>query len=283
MENKETELKEKGLERMIPLKHCATNFAIKKNQVRNILQTKTEKINSSKKASSSKYFPEMRLENMDKSITGIADLIIENDLGVTILDFKTGKIYSDSIEESEKAEQVIKKEYEVQLKLYAHLYFLMKGKYPKALYLVTLSNNFIEVDFETETCEAVYLEALEFLLVINSFISNNDIQAIAKPSVDNCKYCSYRPACNFYSDWLTINFEIVNDLFGIVEKVTQFGNGSLGVQLSTNGRQVLINGLPIPMKEKLESLVGKNIMLYNLKKTKQSINATANNFTTVYE
>ena len=280
---KEEELKEKGLAGITPLKYFVTDFALKKNQIKNILKKRQEKADRSTKTSSSKYYPEKRLENSDKSITGIADLIIENDLGITILDFKTGKIYSDAINESGITEQVVKKEYEVQLKLYAHLYFLMNGKYPNALFIVTLSNDFIEVEFKNSDCEIIYSEALEFLATTNLFITNNDINAIANPSIENCKYCSNRPACSYYSSWLTTNFEAVNDLFGIIEKVNTFNNDTLGLQLQTDNKQILINGLQISDKEGFESLIGKNVTLYNLKKTRQSLNATANNFTVVYE
>lgn len=281
--NKEEELKEKDLASITPLKYFVTDFALKKNQIKNILKKRQDKADCSTKTSSSKYYPEKRLENSDRSITGIADLIIENDLGTTILDFKTGKIYSDAIDESGITEQVVKKEYEVQLKLYAHLYFLMNGKYPKALFIVTLSNDFIEVEFKNSDCEIIYSEALNFLTTTNLFITKNDMNAIANPSIENCKYCSYRPACSYYSIWLNTNFEAVNDLFGIIEKVNTFNNDTLGLQLQTDNKQILINGLQISDKEGFESLIGKNVTLYNLKKTRQSLNATANNFTVVYE
>lgn len=280
---KEEELKGKGLASITPLKYFVSDFALKKNQLKNILHKRQDKINRSPKTSSSKFYPEKRLENLDKSITGIADLIIESDSGTTILDFKTGKIYSDAIDESGTIEQVVKKEYEVQLKLYAHLYFLMNGKYPKALFIVTLSNDFIEVAFENSDCEKIYSEALNFLASTNSIIIKDDMKSIAKPSMDNCKYCSYRPACSFYSNWLTTNFETVNDLFGTIEKVNQFNNDTLGLQLLSGDQQILINGLDIVDKEDFESLIGKNVVLYNLKKTRQSLNATANYFTAIYE
>lgn len=280
---KEEELKGKGLSSITPLKYFVSDFALKKNQIKNILQKRQQKINYSSKTSSSKFYPEKRLENSAKSITGIADLIIENDSGTTILDFKTGKVYSDAIDESGITEQVVKMEYEIQLKLYAHLYFLMNEKYPKALFIVTLTNDFIEVKFENSDCEKIYSEALNLLATTNSFITNDDMKSIAKPSMENCKYCSYRPACSYYSNWLTTNFDTVNDLFGTVEKVNQFSNDTLGLQLQTQDKQVLINGLSMERKKDFETLIGKNVILYNLKKTRQSLNATANNFTVIYE
>ena len=114
IKKKEDELKEKGLANVTPLKYFVNDFAIKKNQVKSILQKKQEKLNHTINPSSSKFYPEMRLENSDKSITGVADLVIENDSGTTILDFKTGKIFTDAIDESGITEQVVKKEYEIQ-------------------------------------------------------------------------------------------------------------------------------------------------------------------------
>lgn len=159
----------------------------------------------------------------------------------------------------------------------------MNGVYPKALFIVTLSNDFIEVEFKNSECEVIYSEVLSFLTTTNLFITNNDMDAIANPSIENCKYCSYRPACSFYSIWLTANFEGVNDLFGIIEKVNTFNNDTLGLQLRADNKQILINGLQVSNKERFESLIGKNVTLYNLKKTRQSLNATANNFTVIYE
>jgi hypothetical protein len=281
--NKEIELKEKGLSSITPLKYFVTDFALKKNQIKNILQKRKEKSDNANKVKSNIFFSEKRLENSNRSIAGIVDLIIENDFGATILDFKTGKIYSKAIDESEFSDLVIKKEYEIQLKLYAHLYYIMNGKYPFALYLVTLSNDFIKITFKESECEKIYLEALDFLSKTNSDIVKNDLKAIARPSSENCKYCSYRPACTFYSTWISDNFETVKDLSGKIEKVDQFSNDTLGLQLITNGKLVLINGLPVDQKENFETLIGKNVIIYNLKKNKQSLNATANNFTVVYE
>ncbi len=280
---KEDELKGKGLSSIVPLKYFVTDFALKKNQLKNILQKKMDKINYSQKIVQSKYQPEKRLENSDKSITGIADLIIVNDTGTTILDFKTGRVYSEAIDECGNIGQIIKKEYDFQLKLYAHLYFLMNGEYPTALFLVTLSNDFINLPFSHKECEKIYSEAMSFLSTTNTFVIKKEFESIAKPSIENCKYCSYRPACSFYSEWLATNFQHVNDLIGIVKKVTLFQNHSLGLQLLVNDKEVLINELPSNLKDKFEDLMNKNVILYNLKKTKQSFNATANNFTIVYE
>ena len=280
---KEEELKQKGLSNITPLKYYVTDFALKKNQIKNILNKKKDKINKFPKASSSKYFAEFRLENTDKTVIGVADLIIENDFGSIILDFKTGKIYSDQIDESNVEEQIIKKEYEIQLKLYAHLYYLKNNKYPTSLYLVTLSNDFVEVKFSKLECEKTYLDALSFISETNSFIEKSEFNEIAKPSSENCKYCSYRPACNYYSKWLVNNFETVNDMIGVIEKVTRFNNNSLGLQLLTTDQRILINGFSTEFTDEFEKKIGNNIVLYNLRKTKQSLNATANNYTTVYE
>ncbi len=279
---KEEELKSKGLSRIVPLKYFVTDFGLKKNQIKNILQRKKEKIDTNQKSSANNYYPEKKLENSDKSITGIADLIIENNIDVTILDFKTGKIFTDAIDEFGDSIQVIKKEYDFQLKLYAHLYFIMNGRYPNKLYLVSLENDFIDVPFTKEDSENIYKEAIIFLSKTNTSIRDEEFESIAKPSKVNCKYCSYRPACIYYSNWLKTNFENVNDLAGVLEKVTLFDNNTLGLKLKIQDKQVLINGLPSELGKDFENLITKKITVYNLKKTKQSLNATTNNFTIIY-
>jgi len=280
---KEKELIENGLVSITPLKYFVTDFALKKNQVKALLQKRKVKFGPNQMPSLAKYYPEKRLENKDGTIVGIADLIIENDEGITILDFKTGKIYSEAIDECGVIEHVIKKEYEMQLKLYAHLYFLITNKYPAKLFLVTLSNDFIEVEFESSECEKNYSEALVFLSNINISIDKGTFAEIAKPSIENCKYCSYRPACEFYSRWLPGNFENTSDLTGILDKITQFNNGSFGLQLNLNDKQVLVNGFTNNSDNNFKDFLNKEITLYSLKKTRQSLNATANSYTIVYE
>ncbi len=280
---KEIELKNKGLANIVPLKYFVTDFALKKNQLRNILQNKQSKVDGGSKTSTSSYYPEKKLANQDNSITGIADLIVKNDTFVNIVDFKTGKIYTDSIDEYGNIEQTIKKEYEFQLKLYAYLYFIMYGSYPTSLFLVTLEDIFIEIPFTESECEKIYNEAILFLSTTNSYINSGRFETIARPSKENCQYCAYRPACNYYSNWLVLNQNQVNDLTGVLTKVNLFNNDSMGLQLQMGNDTVLINDITSSSKEEFENLLNKKITLYNVRKNKQSLNATANHFTIAYE
>jgi hypothetical protein len=280
---KENELKNKGLSNLTPLKYFVTDFALKKNQLRNILQSKKDKIDKGQRKTTSSYYPEMKLTNLDNTITGIADLVIKNGNSVIIIDFKTGNIYTDSIDEYGSIERIIKREYETQLKLYAHLYYLMHGVYPSSLFLVTLDNDFIDIPFTKKDCESIYQEAVAFLSTINNFIKNDQFDGIAKPSEENCKYCAYRPACIYFSSWLITNYQQVNDLTGILKSVTLFNNNSLGLQLQVDSNEILISELPGGQKQGFENLLNKKVTLYNVRKSKQSLNATANNFTIVYE
>lgn len=281
--NKEEELKRKGLSNIVPLKYFVTDFALKKNQLKYILQKKISKTNQNQPSASNKYLPEKKLYNLDRTITGIADLIIENDYGISILDFKTGRIHTDEIDEYGRVAQVIKKEYESQLKLYAHLYFLMNDKYPTKLYLVTLTDDFVEIQFTKDQCEEIYIGALDFLSKTNAVIKNKNFESIARPCVENCKYCAYRPACISYLKWLPANLEAMYDLVGVIEAVTSFSNDTIGLQLLVNNRQILVNGLSLEMMPDFKKLIGNKVALFNLKKSKETLNGTANNFTIAYE
>jgi CRISPR/Cas system-associated exonuclease Cas4 (RecB family) len=280
---KENELKDKGLLNIVPLKYFVTDFALKKNQLRNILQGKEDKIDRRSKNAINRYHSEKRLSNPDNTITGIADLVVTNEDSVTIIDFKTGKIYTEAIDEYGAIERIVKKEYEFQLKLYAQLYFLMYGIYPVSLFLVTLENNFVEIPFTKSECEDTYQQAVSFLSTTNNLIKTGQIELLAKPAEENCKYCLYRPACNYYSTWIENNFQLVNDLTGILRSVLLFNNGSLGLQLEVNHTEILINGLQGTFKNDFEKLLNKKVKLYNVRKNKQSLNATANNFTIIYD
>lgn len=280
---KENELKGKGLLNIVPLKYFVTDFALKKNQLRNILQSKKDKIDRRSKNAIKHYHPEKRLTNPDNTIAGIADLVITNEDSATIIDFKTGKIYTEDIDEYGAIERIVKKEYEFQLKLYAQLYFLMYGTYPTSLFLVTLENDFVEIPFTRNECQDTYQQAVSFLSTTNNLIKTGQLELLAKPAEENCKYCLYRPACTYYSNWLESNFQLVNDLTGTLKSVIFFNNGSLGLQLEADNKQILINGLQGAFKNDFERALNKKIKIYNVRKNKQSINATATNSTITYE
>src|SRR5699024_448759 len=96
VKNLEDELLQKGLSFFIPLKIMVRNFGLKKIQLKKYLQNKTKSTTVSKHT---KLYSEKWLESRNKLIGGKVDLIIENGSSVEIIDFKTGAITQDCMDD----------------------------------------------------------------------------------------------------------------------------------------------------------------------------------------
>jgi RecB family exonuclease len=279
IEEKEATLKKEGLTAMTPLKYFCEDFALKKLRIKAMIKKQpvfTKKNTDFKKT----HFSEEKLFNQDKSISGVVDLLIINDDGAVLLDFKTGSIYEDSL--NENGEQDLKKDYEYQLKLYAYLCYLKKGIFPKKLFIVTIENAYIEISSTFDECEKIYTGALLFLKELNEAIINRDELKLANCSIENCKFCGYRPACSVYGEWFKINYAETRDLMGTMVKMNVFENNTIGIEMIVANQKVLINGFCLFEKEDLINKINQELNIYNVKKSKSSVNGTANYYTVIY-
>lgn len=279
IDKKETILKTGGLSGITPLKYFADGFALKKIKARNLIRSRVS-AQVTRTPGNKRYLPEERLSNVGKTISGVVDLIIEEAPFVTIIDFKTGGVFETSLDDD--GESVVKKDYEYQLKLYCYLYYLKHNLLPCKLFIVTLENSYIEIPFTLEDCKTVYDEATSFLESTNASVEVEGYGSLAHCSTDNCKYCSYRPACQYYSQWLDSHFEETKDLKGKLLKVNIFGNNTMGIELEVAGQTVLVNGFDPSFQVQMEKKTGMELRLYNLKKNRQSWNAIVNNYTITY-
>jgi len=80
-------------------------------------------------------------------IAGKIDLVVEEEQETEIIDFKTGAITQDVLDDDGEIFSEIKEEYKEQLKLYAYLYFETIGKFPSELSLIDLAKQKFTVDF----------------------------------------------------------------------------------------------------------------------------------------
>lgn len=279
IDEKEASLRNAGSSAMVPLKYFCDDFALKKLKVRGLLKRQGTPSKSAGSQLKNRYAEE-KLTNPENTVTGIVDLIIKNENGIIFLDFKTGAIYDGTL--NENGEAAVKKDYEYQLKLYAYLYYLKTGILPDRLFIVTLENSYVEVAFTFEECKVLYQDAIVFLNNINQTLAKKNYASLANCSLDNCKFCAYRPACAFYDTWFETNFEDTKDLKGKLLKVNTFGNNTVGLEIELSGQKALVNGFDMATKEKLEMNIGHQLKIYNLRKSKNSINATANHYTTIY-
>lgn len=281
IERKEDELKALGLSHLVPLKHFANDFALKKLQVKNLIKGK-RLVHKSFTSTARKYLSEVALTNKDKTITGTADLITQDGDYISIADFKSGNIYEIQPGDEGDPITIIKREYELQLKLYAYLFYDMNGLFPRDLYIVTIANLYIEIIFTFEECERIYSDAITTLSSINKIISDGDFDKLAVCNATNCRSCSCRPACIYYSNWHKVNYAQTRDLAGILMDINVFGNGTLGVELIADDARFFVNGFSVQMRGFFAKLLGKEIKLFNLVKNSKSLNATSNNFTVIY-
>ena len=256
----EDDLQSKGFGFFVPLKIKLRNFGLKKIQLKKHLRNEPEQpiISSDIKFHSEKWF-----ESKDKLIGGKVDLIIENGSNVEIIDFKTGAITQDCLDDEGEIFSDVKNEYKEQLKLYAYLYFENVNKFPANLSLVDLAKQKFSVEISEEECKAIFDEAKNLLKTTNDCINTKSFLAI--PTEENCKYCLYRPACSFFQKKLETDFSF-NDVFGEIKDVKKFQNGNVSLFLQNGRKNLTIRNFASEKFDELNNNRNKKICVYNIRK-----------------
>ena len=224
-------------EHLVPLELSSFNYEVKK-----ILSFKmAEQIfDSSGQRASGKQCAEQWFESADGKIGGKIDLILHHDDGVEIIDYKTGNVL-DAQSGSE-----VKDEYKVQMKLYAGLYYEVKGDWPVKLSLIGIDRQKYYVSFSQEECAELLEEARRIIDETNELIEAGlKPEDFANPSPSACRYCSYRPACKKYWQSRNHSDKWPVDVLGKVKEKTVLGNGFCRVSISNNGVECVIRGLSV--------------------------------------
>tara|TARA_R110002050_G_scaffold85135_1_gene181723 strand:+ start:9256 stop:10317 length:1062 start_codon:yes stop_codon:yes gene_type:complete len=257
LSKEERTLGDMGFAFFTPLSENVPGYTIKKMQVKSLIKTRKMEVQENKKTDSS-ILTEKWLEAQDSLIGGYVDIIVNLNGYTKLSDFKSGKIL---LEEGE-----IKEEYEVQLKLYAYLHNEVYGKYPDKLSIIDLEKKEYQVAFTPEECDELATKSREALLEINSLIEMDELEALARPDIDNCKSCLYRPACSFYWNLpLSDTDSIFRDIKGHVAEVKQFRNGNLNATLHKNDGELLVSHINSEYLPFLSGLIGKEVAFYNVK------------------
>lgn len=234
-----------GYDFFVPLQKKVKDFIMKKILLKDHLLNFSER---PPRASNTKFHSEKWYESKDKLIGGKIDLVIEAEQEIEILDFKTGAITQDILDDDGEVSSEVKAEYKEQLKLYAYLYFENTGKFPTQLILVDLTKQKFTVDFSVNECNAIFEEAKLLLSSTNNCIEKETFTA--NPTEANCKYCLYRPACSFYLKHIeTVNS--FNDVSGSVQNVVKFQNGNVSLYLESGDKLFTVSNLP---SEKFDEL-----------------------------
>jgi len=273
----ESRLAELGYNFFIPLQKNVKDFGMKKILLKKHMRNKTENHQS---AITRKFYSEKWLESKDSLIAGKIDLLVENQDGTEIIDFKTGSITQDFLDDDGEIFIDIKEEYKGQLKLYACLYREATGRFPDKLTLIDLAKQRFEIDFSEVECNSLFEEAKQLLSVTNDGIEHGVFSA--NPSEANCKYCLYRPACSFFLQFI-ITDKSFNDVVGTVKNVIKYQNGNVSVFLESEGNTTIITNFSLERYDELNGSLNKYICIFNLRKEATELVYSATKTTVIYE
>ena len=273
----EVNLVQLGYDFFVPLQKNVKDFGMKKVLLKKHLKKNSENPESASKV---KFYSEKWLESKDKLIAGKVDLIIEDEQGNEIIDFKTGAITQDVLDDDGEIFSKIKEEYTDQLKLYAQLYFENTGKFPSKLSLIDLTKQKFAVAFTQSECESIFMEAKKLLATINQSIIDGTYKA--NPSEKNCKYCLYRPACSSFSKLLEFKHTF-NDVSGTIRNVVKYHNGNINILLENRESNITVTGFHSTKYDDLNARIDKRISIFNLWKEAAELVFSTTKTTVIYE
>jgi len=183
---------------------------------------------------------ELPVSSPEGLVAGYVDCAVETRDGIVLRDYKTGAITEDN------SSSAVKTIYQVQLRLYAALYYSSFGRWPTRLELVPLRGDPIAVSFSPDECLSLLRDATDLLKHANTRIEQVDqvadrldaLASLAAPRPSSCRYCLYRPACPAYREaragpvtdesWPT-------DVLGQVIEIRMLGNGRLNLSIADPG------------------------------------------------
>lgn len=254
----ETEMLANPIEKhLVPLQQNAFNYEFKKILAFNLARHFFNNLTISQ-GGRQKQESETWLQTPNGKVGGRIDLIKRTPEGVEIVDYKTGSLTNDPLD------LVPKEEYQQQIKLYAALYHAVHGAWPIRMKLIGLDNSVYSIEVNSLECERLLESGERFLDEINNLISRGtNSKDFAKPSIEACKYCQYRPACEKYWECRQDNGKWPIDLKGIVKEKKQLLNGYYRIVVETGTRNVAIRGLSTHRNPFLEAEI-KEVLFCDL-------------------
>jgi CRISPR/Cas system-associated exonuclease Cas4 (RecB family) len=276
----EDTLRQEGFHSLIPLQKNVKNFGVKKVLLKKHLKKESNSEDKSNIDSQYKFYSEKWVASKDSLIGGKIDLVVDSDLYLEIIDFKTGAITNEYLDDEGDLFTEIKKEYKQQLKLYGYLYFESTDRFPDKLSLVDLGKQKYEVEFTQQECSDLYNEAKELLNKTNESISSGIFSA--NISIENCKYCLYRPACNYYIEEIKSTNEF-NDISGVIDNAIHYKNGNVTLFMDVDASKISIIGFDNKDIEYFNNNKGQRINIFNIRKEASELVYSTTKNTVIYE
>ncbi|CAG7658395.1 hypothetical protein PAECIP111802_07032 [Paenibacillus allorhizosphaerae] len=217
------------------------------------------------------------IETPDRKVGGYADKIVQTAAGYEIIDYKTGEVIGRN---------GIKAEYSIQLMLYAGILYECSGEWPAALKIIDVKGNSYTIGFDKNECIQLLSKARILLLEVNEIIAatkslEEKQQLLATPTPENCRYCSYRPACLQY--WnkkkQTPGAQWPHDITGTYTDNIALGNGTHMLRLEFNNIVYKIRGWQL---ERHQVVPNEKYAIYNLSKDKAENCYSETMLTTLY-
>jgi PD-(D/E)XK nuclease superfamily len=259
------------MEGMLPIARNVPNLGLMRSRtILRILESDRPLPKAAASVGGSK-FSSGKLVSKSGSVVGVPDKFHRTSAGMAIIDFKTGL--------SGDAQNSLRGDYEIQLRIYAALFHSMTGMWPAKLELHGLDGSIHDITFSAQLCSDILVgaeELAEQLPKITPALSNNapgQTQA-GSPSQDNCRFCAFRPACPAY---LTRAFEDLppcdGDLCGRFQGWKTLGNGQFLVELTSRTGIARVRNLPpiAHLRKALQSAIpGQQIVVFNIVKTEEA-------------
>jgi hypothetical protein len=260
---------------LVPLSETVSDFQVRRIRVckRAFEIAKTAVVGAAATAIRSQG-NELWVESVDGRIGGKIDQVVKISDALIIRDFKTGYIHETSAEGNENE---IKQSYQIQLKLYAALYFSNYQQWPDRLEIVPLSSEPWQVTFTPEECMDLLKSASQLLISTNKVIelsgASDLIEELATAKPTACRFCLYRPACTMYRHKQTTGGDArwPSDVLGVVTEIRTLNNGSKWLQIERDGGNLppaRIRGLtPSEVRHPIFTNLGRGMKvgLYNLR------------------
>lgn len=254
----EEEMKASWIEsHLIPLSRHAKQYEVKREKC--FFMAKSLLRNTYQGQKYADVQAEVWVDTPDGKVGGRIDAIREVNGNIQIVDYKTGNIF-----DVDCPGEVIKQEYQQQLKLYAAMFFIKRGKWPSKLTVVALNQMEYDVQFNEDECMNLLDNAIKNLEQLNTeIVGIKNYEDIAKPAADTCKFCPYRPACMAYWKERNDSDEWPADCCGEVAEKKLQGNGLLTVVIKNQQENYIVRGLSPSRHVLLQKNISK-LCLYNL-------------------
>ncbi|MBD1929828.1 PD-(D/E)XK nuclease family protein [Trichocoleus sp. FACHB-90] len=280
VEQVEREMQASWLEKsLVPLKKAIPDYEVRKiracRRAEEIAQAASTFHGSAENGSTDRF--ELWVQSNDGLIGGSIDHVRETEEGLILRDYKSGYVmHKDEL----TGELKVKQGYQVQLKLYAALYETTFGQWPVRLEIIPLQGENITISFNPSECTELLNKVVASLYQVNRKIAEisqfdstvANIDLLALPTPNNCRFCSFRPACKAYQQIRNISDSCgwPRDVWGSVIKIQNLGNGKLNLNLELSNypnKSINIRGLdPNPARHPALQIIqtGDQVALYNL-------------------